>query len=94
MSSTSGQLQRDGVQQRQKYFNRNSAFIEDWSKGHYEKVKKALLEKQVDLSFSDYDDRTALHLAAASNRVGICRLLIDHKAPLTAQDRWGATPAQ
>ncbi|CAM6127019.1 unnamed protein product [Calypogeia fissa] len=40
----------------------------------------------------DYDDRTALHLAAAEGSEGLARMLIDTGADNFAQDRWGRTP--
>ncbi|CAM6092005.1 unnamed protein product [Calypogeia fissa] len=53
---------------------------------------RRLMLAGVDVSASDYDDRTALHLAAAEGSEGLARMLIDAGADNFAQDRWGRTP--
>ena len=59
---------------------------------------KALMSQRhagVDLYEGDYDNRTALHLAAAEHHPEVVRFLIEH-APnaeaLSPRDRWGGTP--
>ncbi|KAL3927219.1 MAG: hypothetical protein SGPRY_002928 [Prymnesium sp.] len=41
---------------------------------------------------SDYDGRTALHLASAGGHVNVIKLLVKHDANVNAQDRHGNTP--
>ncbi|CAN1157452.1 Protein SENSITIVITY TO RED LIGHT REDUCED 1 [Linum perenne] len=43
-------------------------------------------------NLSDYDKRTALHLASSEGRVEIVRLLIEKGASVNSLDRWGRTP--
>ena len=40
------------------------------------------------------DKRTAAHIAAAEGNVAAIRLLADHGADLTLEDRWGNTVQQ
>lgn len=79
--------------ERSAYVNLHLKFLDHCAKGHYIEVKEALQSNSVDVTYADYDDRTALHVAAERNQSGICRLLMDHKAPLNVRDRWGAIPA-
>ncbi|XP_046666727.1 glutaminase liver isoform, mitochondrial-like [Homalodisca vitripennis] len=47
----------------------------------------------MDMSQTDYDKRTALHLAAAEGHLPCVSFLIDQcKLPLNCKDRWGKTP--
>merc|ERR1712241_730183 len=47
----------------------------------------------VDMNTSDYDYRTALHLAVCENHVGCIKYLIETcKVDLNPSDRWGNTP--
>ncbi|CAN1793309.1 Integrin-linked protein kinase 1 [Linum perenne] len=43
-------------------------------------------------NLSDYDKRTALHLASSEGRVEIVRLLLEKGASVNSLDRWGRTP--
>ncbi|CAM6105245.1 unnamed protein product [Calypogeia fissa] len=52
---------------------------------------RRLLTVGADPSSSDYDKRTALHIAAAEGNFGMARLLIEYGADIYAQDRWGRT---
>ncbi|CAM8926480.1 unnamed protein product [Rhodiola kirilowii] len=51
-----------------------------------------VLENGVDPGISDYDKRTALHLAACEGWTEIVALLLDKKAEVNSLDRWGRTP--
>ncbi|CAM6127017.1 unnamed protein product [Calypogeia fissa] len=53
---------------------------------------RRLVVAGVHVSASDYDARTALHLAAAEGAEGLARMLINAGADILAQDRWGRTP--
>ncbi|WP_196886056.1 glutaminase A [Aureivirga sp. CE67] len=44
------------------------------------------------LNSSDYDGRTALHLAASENQLEIVKYLLDKKVQIDCEDRWGNTP--
>ena len=48
-----------------------------------------LLATGANVSSTDYDGRTALHLAAAEGNSSIVRMLLDADANPVAQDRWG-----
>jgi len=50
------------------------------------------LLKKIDVNTSDYDGRTALHLAVASNQEKSVNLLLSKGANVNAVDRWGGTP--
>lgn len=51
-----------------------------------------LVIQGVDLNVTDYDGRTALHIAVAEGRGKAVAFLIEHGADLGAQDARGATP--
>ena len=60
--------------------------------GDLEGLKK-LHQQGVDLNMSDYDQRTALHLACAEKHVHCVEFLVNIGVKLDIQDRWGQTPA-
>eukprot|EP01127_Copromyxa_protea_P023799 TRINITY_DN9091_c0_g1_i1.p1 TRINITY_DN9091_c0_g1~~TRINITY_DN9091_c0_g1_i1.p1 ORF type:complete len:530 (-),score=97.23 TRINITY_DN9091_c0_g1_i1:7-1527(-) len=43
-------------------------------------------------SFSDYDGRTALHLACANGRLDTVKFLVESGSNVNIMDRWGRTP--
>ncbi|XP_037083970.1 glutaminase kidney isoform, mitochondrial-like [Pollicipes pollicipes] len=48
---------------------------------------------EIDLSVTDYDERTALHLAAAEGRLKAVKFLLDTcQQKVDPKDRWGRTP--
>lgn len=51
-----------------------------------------LLDHGVDVNFADFDNRTALHVAACDGNVKVVSLLLSKGANVNAQDRWGSTP--
>ena len=53
-----------------------------------------LHSKGVDVSVGDYDQRTALHVAASEGAVNAVRVLLQLGAKKDAVDRWGATAAK
>ena len=60
------------------------------SDGNIEQVKK--LEGKIDFNKSDYDKRTALHLAASEGKVEIVKYLLEKNIKSDVKDRWGNTP--
>ena len=55
-------------------------------------VLQRLLRAGADPDAADYDQRRALHIAAAEGHAKTCRLLLDAGAPVDCRDRWGQTP--
>mmetsp|Transcript_35225 Transcript_35225/g.76426 ORF Transcript_35225/g.76426 Transcript_35225/m.76426 type:complete len:788 (+) Transcript_35225:224-2587(+) len=55
---------------------------------------KRLVRTGIQINAADYDKRTAAHIAAAEGNVAAIRLLADHGADLTLEDRWGNTVQQ
>jgi len=51
-----------------------------------------LLSTGVSVNLSDYDRRTALHVAAAEGNLSTVQLLLSANADVAAADRWGHTP--
>ena len=51
-----------------------------------------LVDKKIDVNTTDYDKRTALHLACCENHEEVVRYLISKDARVNAQDRWGHPP--
>jgi len=51
-----------------------------------------LLELGAAPTFSDYDDRTPLHLACAEGHLSIVKLLLDRGARVDVKDRYQSTP--
>ncbi len=60
--------------------------------GDAEEVRSLLEYGKIDLSSSDYDRRTPLHIAAAEGQSEIVELLCEKGANVNAMDRWGARP--
>lgn len=59
--------------------------------GNLEKTKD-LLSSGADVKYSDYDSRTALHIACAEGHADVVKALLDVGASVQASDRWGNTP--
>ena len=55
---------------------------------------KRLLQAGIQVNASDYDNRTAAHIAAAEGNAAALRVLSSYGADLSLQDRWKTTPAQ
>lgn len=53
-----------------------------------------LLKAGIDVNAADYDKRTAAHIAAAEGNVAAIKVLAEHDANLSLQDRWGNTVRQ
>lgn len=74
-------------------------FMTAASNGELENCKKVIkdldLKEKDKVEFvneSDYNKRTALHLAAAEGRIQIVKYLIQEGAKVDIKDNWGATP--
>eukprot|EP00250_Pteridium_aquilinum_P035839 c9990_g1_i1 orf=649-1539(+) len=61
------------------------------SKGEEEGIK-ALINDGADVNIADFDDRTALHVAACEGHARVVNLLVKNGANVNARDRWGSTP--
>ena len=61
------------------------------SAGDVERMKEALAANSCTVNDGDYDHRKPLHLAAAEGRIDAVKFLVEHKADVNAEDRWGNT---
>jgi hypothetical protein len=61
------------------------------SQGKTEDLRE-LLNAGANINRSDYDNRTALHLAASEGHLETVQLLVDRGADVNATDRFGGTP--
>ncbi|KAH9301599.1 hypothetical protein KI387_013182, partial [Taxus chinensis] len=61
-------------------------------KGDAEGVHALLNHHKVDVNSADFDDRTALHVAACEGHAHVVNLLLSRGANVNARDRWGSTP--
>ena len=52
---------------------------------------KRLLNAKIHVNASDYDKRTAAHIAASEGNVAALKLLVEAGADLSLEDRWGDT---
>jgi ankyrin repeat protein len=52
---------------------------------------RRLLKARISVNSSDYDKRTAAHIAIAEGNVAALKVLVEFGADLTLQDRWGNT---
>lgn len=50
-----------------------------------------LLDEGASINSSDYDKRTAIHLAASEGHVAVVELLLSRGADVNPVDRWGDT---
>ena len=53
-----------------------------------------MVEDGADVNTSDYDQRTPLHIAAASDHSLVVQFLLTHGADKEKIDRWGRTPLE
>uniref|UniRef100_A0A7S4VSX4 EF-hand domain-containing protein n=2 Tax=Ditylum brightwellii TaxID=49249 RepID=A0A7S4VSX4_9STRA len=67
-------------------------FISAASEGDLEEVKVLLELGNVTFDQSDYDKRTALHLAAGEGHYDIIQYLCEQGADVNVRDRWGNRP--
>ena len=51
-----------------------------------------VIARGCDINFSDYDDRTALHIAVVGKNTGIIKYLLQNGSDINKKDRWGNTP--
>ena len=64
-------------------------FINAASKGNLAQLKEIL--DKVDINACDYDNRTALHLAAAEGHIDVVIFLLEKGIDKDVKDRWGST---
>jgi hypothetical protein len=51
-----------------------------------------IINKGADVNFQQDDLRTPLHLAVSHGKIGVARLLLEHRADVDSRDKWGKTP--
>ena len=59
--------------------------------GNIREIRRALAQGW-SINFSDYDSRTALHIASAEGHFEIVKYLVNHGASLLIKDYFGNTP--
>jgi glutaminase len=59
--------------------------------GDLDEIKR-LVADDIDINITDYDGRTALHLAAAENYAHVVNYLVCKNVDINPKDRWGETP--
>lgn len=67
-------------------------FIAAAYEGDIEEVRALLEFGNIDINSTDYDKRTALHLASSEGQVDVVKLLLLHGADPNMVDRWGNRP--
>lgn len=55
-------------------------------------MMESFTENGIDPNCGDYDNRTALHLAASGSKLRVAEFLVRKGADVNAVDRWGNTP--
>eukprot|EP00250_Pteridium_aquilinum_P033462 c567_g1_i1 orf=228-1538(+) len=60
--------------------------------GNVAGIESLLSKGLASVNFTDFDDRTALHVAACEGNTDVVNLLIAKGAEVNAHDRWGSTP--
>ena len=68
-----------------------SEFLVAASKGDVDIIRE-LIGIGVDFDAGDYDDRTAMHLAAGGDHANVIKVLLDAGADANVIDRWGGRP--
>lgn len=72
--------------------NKLGNFITAAADGDLDEILMLLQSSSKIINEGDYDQRTALHLAAGEGHVGIVRALCEAGANVNAEDRWGGRP--
>lgn len=67
-------------------------FIKAAADGDFDEVEMLLTSGGFDVNEGDYDNRTALHLAAGEGNVDIVELLCMNNADVNVEDRWNNRP--
>lgn len=68
------------------------AMIDAAAKGKKDKLMLIMSSGKISVNDSDYDNRSALHLAVAEGHFDIVKYLVDNGADVEAKDRSGNTP--
>ena len=83
-------------------FSQRTLSDEDFAKGC--KLLRACANNSIDtvpdmlhadpwlITFSDYDQRTCLHVAASEGHLALITMLLDRGAKISTSDRWGGSP--
>jgi Protein kinase domain/Ankyrin repeats (3 copies) len=72
--------------------NKMGNFITAAADGDVDEVAFMLSIGDIDVNEGDYDNRTALHLAAGEGREEVVKLLCEKGANVNIEDRWGNRP--
>lgn len=72
-------------------FRTSMALMKHSANGNYNLVKQKL-GKGAPATFTDFDRRTPLHLAAMEGHLDVVHLLLENGADVNAEDRWACTP--
>jgi ankyrin repeat protein len=75
-----------------KFDSQNFKLIMACSIGNLNLVKKYINEEKIDPCSADYDQRTALHLAAQQGHLEVVEFLISKVSNLNEVDKYGLTP--
>jgi len=75
------------------YFNKNllGFFLLNACKSGDLTTIQEVLSKGCDINYSDYDDRTAMHIACSEGKLNVIEFLFKKKI-IIKKDRWGNTP--
>ena len=68
--------------------------LQSAAEGKVDAIRQLLEDEDVSPNASDYDKRTAAHLAASEGHLEVLRLLVSIGANINPTDRWGHTPMQ
>ena len=63
------------------------------ARGDFDRLRTLVERQRHDVNAGDYDQRTAIHLAASEGMLEVVRFLVEELgASVSPRDRWGNTP--